>query len=237
MKIFGTKKFYIAATIASASLLNISPVQSTEKCSVAEDGSCQALNNLDVVKRSVVGPPIPIQDILFGLFSPSKISNQFTDVILFQTIIAVGWIVAGTIYQLTLALNLSPETRSSVEQLGFWFAPNKYPSSMGINLRNTMFGFFLGRVMFNYITDPTGTMEELNSITWTELRDRMLSNNYLATWLGRFVFQFFLVVTGITVLFAIGNAEGTLYSRNFETSSPLDDLNNSVQASLLKNYI
>ena len=82
---------------------------------------------------------------------------------------------------------------------------------MGINLRNTMFGFFLGRVMFNYITDPTGTMEELNSITWTELRDRMLSNNYLATWLGRFVFQFFLDVTGITDLFAIGNAEGTLY--------------------------
>ena len=82
----------------SASLLNISPVQSTEKCSVAEDGSCQAMNNLDVVKRSVVGPPIPIQDILFGLFSPSKISNQFTDVILFQTIIAVGWIVAGTFY-------------------------------------------------------------------------------------------------------------------------------------------
>ena len=81
-----------------ASLLNISPVQSTEKCSVAEDGSCQALNNLDVVKRSVVGPPIPIQDILFGLFSPSKISNQFTDVILFQTIIAVGWIVAGNFY-------------------------------------------------------------------------------------------------------------------------------------------
>ena len=138
---------------------------------------------------------------------------------------------------MTLALNLSPETRSSVEQLGFWFAPNKYPSSMGINLRNTMFGFFLGRVMFNYITDPTGTMEELKSITWTELRDRMLSNNYLATWLGRFVFQFFLVVTGITVLFAIGNAEGTLYSRNFENSSPLDDLNSSVQTSLLKNYI
>ena len=81
----------------SASLLNISPVQSTEKCSVAEDGSCLA-NNLDVVKRSVVGPPIPIQDILFGLFSPSKISNQFTDVILFQTIIAVGWIVAGNFY-------------------------------------------------------------------------------------------------------------------------------------------
>ena len=94
---------------------------------------------------------------------------------------------------MTLALNLSPETRSSVEQLGFWFAPNKYPSSMGINLRNTMFGFFLGRVMFNYITDPTGTMEEFKSITWTELRDRMLSNNYLATWLGRFVFQFFPV--------------------------------------------
>ena len=65
-----------------------------------EDGSCLA--SLDVVKRSVVGPPIPIQDILFGLFSPEKISNQFTDVILFQTIIAVGWIVAGTFYILTL---------------------------------------------------------------------------------------------------------------------------------------
>ena len=63
-----------------------------------EDGSCLD-HNLDVVKRSVVGPPIPIQDILFGLFSPSKISNQFTDVILFQTIIAVGWIVAGTFYK------------------------------------------------------------------------------------------------------------------------------------------
>ena len=54
------------------------------------------MHNLDVVKRSV--GPYPIQDILFGLFSPEKISNQFTDVILFQTIIAVGWIVAGTFY-------------------------------------------------------------------------------------------------------------------------------------------
>ena len=100
-----------------------------------------------------------------------------------------------------------------------------------------MFGFFFGRVLFNYITDPAGTAEEFRRTTWTELRDRMLSNNYLATWLGRFVFQFFLVVTGITVLYAIGASEETLFSRNFANNSPLDDLNDSVQASLSKNFM
>ena len=70
------------------------------------------------------------------------------------------------------------------------------PASEGINIRNQIFGFFLGRVLYDFITDPEGTREEIAGITWTELRNRMLSNDYLLTWTGRFVFQFLLVMTG-----------------------------------------
>ena len=108
---------------------------------------------------------------------------------------------------------------------------------MGINIRNQIFGFFLGRVGFNWITDPNGTAEEFRDISWDELRNRMLSSNYLTTWAGRFIFQFFCVMIGIAVMYSIGASENTLFSRSYDTRSPLDDLNDSVQASLLQNFI
>lgn len=132
---------------------------------------------------------------------------------------------------------MSPATRETVEHLGFWFAPDKFPVSMGINIRNQIFGFFIGRVGYNIITDPAGTAEEFKDISWDELRNRMLSSNYLTTWLGRFIFQFFCVITGIAVLYSIGASENVLFARSYDNRSPLDDLNDSVQASLLQNFI
>merc|ERR1712172_384294 len=111
----------------------IAPVKSTKKCSVVENGSCFALNNVEVMKRAL--GPYPIQDIFDGLLAPEGISNHMTDILLFNTILALGWIFGGSVYQLLLALNLSPETRSDIEQLGFWFGPDKFPISMGINIR------------------------------------------------------------------------------------------------------
>ena len=70
----------------------------------------------------------------------------------------------------------------------------------------------------------------------------MLSNNYLLTWTGRFVFQFLLVMTGIAVLYGISTTQKTLFTQRTFLSNQiqqvefqsLDDLNNSVQASLIK---
>ena len=58
-----------------------------------EDGSCFAVNNIDAIKRSL--GPFPIQDIFSSLLDPSGISNQFTDILLFQSLIAIGWIFGG----------------------------------------------------------------------------------------------------------------------------------------------
>ena len=75
------------------SLLNIAPVKSTRKCSVVENGSCLALNNVEVMKRAL--GPYPVQDIFDGLLAPEGISNHMTDILLFNTILALGWIFGG----------------------------------------------------------------------------------------------------------------------------------------------
>ena len=68
-------------------------MKSTEKCSVVENGSCLALNNAEVIKRAL--GPYPIQDIFDGLLAPEGISNHMTDILLFNTILALGWIFGG----------------------------------------------------------------------------------------------------------------------------------------------
>ena len=142
-------------------------------------------------------------------------------------------------YQILINLPLSAEAKKEVEQLGFWFKPNAALASEGINIRNQIFGFFLGRVLYDFITDPEGTREEIAGITWTELRNRMLSNDYLATWLGRFTFQYFLVVAGIAVLYGISATQRTLFIDKIQQRqlTNLDDLNDFVLSSLLKEYI
>jgi len=229
------KFFYVAATLILVSILNLQAVQSIqnyEDDSILEEQSSKKVAR---VKRTL---DIDYPKILTGLLSPATISNQFTDILLFQTIIAVGWVTGGILYQLAKQVDFGEETNSRVEQMGFWFETDKFPASMGINIRNQIFGFFLGRVIYDIITDPVGTREEFESITWTELRNRMLSNKYLATWLGRFVFQFFLVIMGIAVLYGISSMQNTLFESSKVSTQfrSLDDLNNSVQTSLLKDY-
>ena len=68
-------------------------MKSTENCSVVENGSCLALNNVEVMKRAL--GPYPIQDIFDGLLAPEGISNHMTDILLFNTILALGWIFGG----------------------------------------------------------------------------------------------------------------------------------------------
>ena len=71
----------------------MTPVKSTKKCSVVEDGSCLALNNVEVMKRSL--GPYPIQDIFDGLLSPATISNHLTDILFINAVLASGWILGG----------------------------------------------------------------------------------------------------------------------------------------------
>lgn len=231
------KSFYLAATIASASILNLHLVQSTSKCVdgiTSEDGSCQSANR---VKRTL---DIDYPEILKGLLSPATISNHFTDIILFQTILAVGWVSAGLLFQLAKQINFEPDTKRRIEEMGFWFETDRFPASMGINIRNAIFGFFLGRVLFDVIVDPAGTQEEFENMTWTELRNRMLSNDYLATWLGRFTFQYLILIAGIAVLYGVSATQRTLFLEDQVQQVEfrnLDDLNDSVQASLLKDFV
>ena len=151
----------------------------------------------------------------------------------------------GLVFQLAKQINFELDTKRRIEEMGFWFETDRFPASMGINIRNAIFGFFLGRVLFDVIVDPAGTQEEFENMTWTELRNRMLSNDYLLTWTGRFAFQFLLVMTGIAVLYSISVSNNYLFGpsntwqnvsfRKF-ASQGLDDLNDSVQAGLSKNY-
>ena len=141
----------------------------------------------------------------------------------------------GAIYQILLSLPWGSDTRRSVEKLGFWFAPEKFPVSMGINIRNTIFGFG-GRVLFNYLTNPARTETEIRTTTSEELWDRMTSANYLATWTGRIVWQALSALSGIAILYAIGASRDSLYGRSFSNNSPLDDLNNSVQDSIFQMF-
>ena len=154
-----------------------------------------------------------------------------------------SYILLAAIYQILVNLPLSSAAKKEVKDLGFWFKPDNVLASEGINIRGTIFSFFLGRVLYNVITDPQGTREELQSITYEELRNRVLSNDYLLTWAGRFTFQFLLVMSGIAVLYTISRSDNFLFgpSNNwanvsFRKKRGLDDLNDSVQASLLKKF-
>ena len=74
-------------------------MQSAPKCAnglLLEDGSCQ---EGEVVKRSIQAAPqarndVNVQGVLDGLLSPATISNHFTDILLFQSILAIGWFTA-----------------------------------------------------------------------------------------------------------------------------------------------
>ena len=87
-------------------------MKSTEKCSVVENGSCLALNNVEVMKRAL--GPFPIQDIFDGLLAPEGISNHMTDILLFNTILALGWIFGGKKKKLLKKYNyFLPNNRST----------------------------------------------------------------------------------------------------------------------------
>ena len=145
----------------------------------------------------------------------------------------------GTTYQTILALNISPGTRSAVEQLDFLFAPNNYPKSAGINIRNTIFGFG-GRVLYNLVTDPQGTSEEFRDVSFDEIRTRLLSTDYLVLWAGRIVFQATCLITGISILYIIGRNENGQSFRSFtpeERASHINEIDEIVQASLFSSFV
>ena len=87
--------------------------------------------------------------------------------------------------------------------------------------------------LLSYGRNPTDTAEEFKSITFQELRNRWLSSDYITTWAGRFIFQFFCLMIGLTILYSIAVAENRL----FVEGRSLDDLNDSVQASLSQNFV
>ena len=71
------------------------------------------------------------------------------------------------IYQGVLSLNLSAGTRSTIEDFGFLFEPQKAAVSAGRIVRNAYFAWF-GRVVFNLLTNPVTTMQELTKLRLLE---------------------------------------------------------------------
>ena len=77
------------------------------------------------------------------------------------------FLFTALIYQGVLSLNLSPGTRSTVEDFGFLFEPQKAAVSAGRIVRNAYFAWF-GRVVFNLLTNPVTTMQELTKLRLLE---------------------------------------------------------------------
>ena len=64
---------------------------------------------------------------------------------------------------------MTDETRATIRQLDFMFAPTDAAISFGRVLRNDIFAM-AGRILFDLVTDPAGTYQELTSITFQEIR-------------------------------------------------------------------
>ena len=64
-------------------------------------------------------------------------------------------------------MNLSAGTRSTIEDFGFFFEPQKAAVSAGRIVRNAYFAWF-GRVVFNLLTNPATTMQELTKLRLLE---------------------------------------------------------------------
>jgi hypothetical protein len=54
-----------------------------------------------------------------------------------------------------LSIDMTDETRQTIERMDYLLAPDAASISMGRNIRNVMFGFS-GRILFNLVTDPVG---------------------------------------------------------------------------------
>ena len=77
-------------------LIIIVKLQRNANCgqNVAENGACVVAPPVGMFQERSIGP-FDIQDIFSSLLSPSGISNQFTDILTFQSIVALGWFLAG----------------------------------------------------------------------------------------------------------------------------------------------
>ena len=114
-----------------------------------------------------------------------------------------------------MSFDLSLETRSTIEQLGFLFEPENAAVSGGRLLRNGFFAW-IGRAFYNFITDPTVTMQEISNISYDDQLKRLTDSNWLTTFLGRFIFQAFCLIVGITILFTFGGGGDGILNKSIE---------------------
>ena len=114
-----------------------------------------------------------------------------------------------------MSFDLSSETRSTIEQLGFLFEPENAAVSGGRLLRNGFFAW-TGRAIYNFITDPTVTMQEISNISYDDQLKRLTDSNWLTTFLGRFIFQAFCLIVGITILFTFGGGGDGILNKSIE---------------------
>jgi len=147
---------------------------------------------------------IDLEKVRQQVISPGSIKNHLTSAWGFSTIIASGYATGALIYQGVLSLNLSAGTRSTIEDFGVLFEPQKAAVSAGRIVRNAYFAWF-GRVVFNLLTNPVTTMQELTKLSSEEQLERATSSNFLTTFLGRFLIEAVFITVGITILFSFGD--------------------------------
>ena len=62
-------------------------------------------------------------------------------------------------YRSVLQMELDEPTRKTIEQMDFLFEPHNAAISLSRNVRNGFFAL-LGRIVFNLVTDPLGTLAD-----------------------------------------------------------------------------
>ena len=116
-------------------------------------------------------------------------------------------------YRSLLQMDLDEATQKTIEQMDFLFEPHNAAISLSRNLRDGFFAF-LGRIIFNLITDPSRTYEEWGTLTYQSLYDEATDNDRLTLFAGRFAYQTMSLITGIAAIHFIANNDQATVSQS-----------------------
>lgn len=162
-------------------------------------------------KRSIVS--IDYETVRKEVIDASSISTQLINTIQWQTIQALGWSLGAVGYRSLLQMDLDEPTQKTIERMDFLFEPHNAAISLSRNLRNGFFAL-LGRIIFNLVTDPSGTYEEWGTLTYQSLYDEATDNDRLTLFAGRFAYQTMSLITGIAAIHFISNNDQATVSQS-----------------------
>ena len=117
--------------------------------------------------------------------------------------------VAGAVYNTVLnTFDMTEETRRTLkDSFDDLFEANNAAISVGNAIRALFFGLG-GRIMYNALTEPQETTQELRSIMNhpEQIRDKMISDNFINAYFFRVWLQAAVRIVSATMLYAVGDA-------------------------------